>query len=313
MLRFIVARLAVLIPTFLGVTIVAFAFIRLLPGDPIRAPGRRARHHTRALARSCMAPARLRPAALASSTRIYLGGSPHGDLGTSICTTKPVLAEFLTLFPATRRAVDLRDHPRRPDRRAGRGHRRGQARLGLRPGADGDRRWSAIRCRSSGGACCSSSSSPASLGWTPVSGPDRRCIYFFKPVTGFMLIDSLLSGQTGAFQSALSPSDPADDRARHDSARGDRAADPLGDARGAQRGLCAHGARQGAAAVAGGRPACASQRADPGGHHDRAPGRRADGRRDPDRDHLLLAGHRQVDGRFDLPPRLPSRSRAGCC
>ena len=29
-------------------------------------------------------------------------------------------------------------------------------------------------------------------------------MYFFPPVTGFMLIDSLLSGQTGAFTSALS-------------------------------------------------------------------------------------------------------------
>jgi dipeptide transport system permease protein len=35
MFRFILGRLAVLIPTFIGVTIVSFAFIRLLPGDPI--------------------------------------------------------------------------------------------------------------------------------------------------------------------------------------------------------------------------------------------------------------------------------------
>jgi dipeptide transport system permease protein len=40
------------------------------------------------------------------------------------------------------------------------------------------------------------------LHWTPVSG--RIALnYFFQPVTGFMLIDSLLSGQKGAFQSAL--------------------------------------------------------------------------------------------------------------
>ena len=35
MLRFIAARLGVLIPTFIGVTIVAFMLIRLIPGDPI--------------------------------------------------------------------------------------------------------------------------------------------------------------------------------------------------------------------------------------------------------------------------------------
>jgi dipeptide transport system permease protein len=40
------------------------------------------------------------------------------------------------------------------------------------------------------------------LGWTPVSGR-ISLIYFFEPVTGFMLIDSLISGQDGAFGSAL--------------------------------------------------------------------------------------------------------------
>jgi dipeptide transport system permease protein len=40
------------------------------------------------------------------------------------------------------------------------------------------------------------------LHWTPVSG--RIAVtYFFQPVTGFMLIDSLLSDQAGAFASAL--------------------------------------------------------------------------------------------------------------
>jgi dipeptide transport system permease protein len=41
------------------------------------------------------------------------------------------------------------------------------------------------------------------LGWTPVSGR-ISLMYFFPSVTGFMLIDSLISGQAGAFRSALS-------------------------------------------------------------------------------------------------------------
>jgi dipeptide transport system permease protein len=41
------------------------------------------------------------------------------------------------------------------------------------------------------------------LAWTPVSGR-ISLLYFFPSVTGFMLIDSLLSGQKGAFASALS-------------------------------------------------------------------------------------------------------------
>ena len=35
MLRFILGRVAVLIPTFIGVSLIAFSFIRLLPGDPV--------------------------------------------------------------------------------------------------------------------------------------------------------------------------------------------------------------------------------------------------------------------------------------
>ncbi len=41
------------------------------------------------------------------------------------------------------------------------------------------------------------------LKWTPVSGR-ISLLYFFPQVTGFMLIDSLLSGQKGAFGSAVS-------------------------------------------------------------------------------------------------------------
>src|SRR5690606_16589628 len=40
------------------------------------------------------------------------------------------------------------------------------------------------------------------LGWTPVSG--RIALnFFFRPITGFMLIDSLLYGNFNAFVSAL--------------------------------------------------------------------------------------------------------------
>ena len=35
MLRFAVIRLGFLIPTFFGVTLIAFFFVRLIPGDPV--------------------------------------------------------------------------------------------------------------------------------------------------------------------------------------------------------------------------------------------------------------------------------------
>src|SRR3546814_13781873 len=41
------------------------------------------------------------------------------------------------------------------------------------------------------------------LGWTPVSGR-IDILHFFPTPTGFMLIDSLLSGEKGALKSALS-------------------------------------------------------------------------------------------------------------
>jgi dipeptide transport system permease protein len=40
------------------------------------------------------------------------------------------------------------------------------------------------------------------LGWTPVSGR-IAVLFFIEPVTGFLLIDSLLAGDWGAFVSAL--------------------------------------------------------------------------------------------------------------
>ena len=112
------------------------------------------------------------------------------------------------------------------------------------------------------------------LGWTPVSG--RIAIqYDIPPVTGFMLIDSLLAGDKGAFRSALLAPDPAGDRARHDPARGDRAHDALVDARGAARGLRAHRARQGRGRVRVVAHPRAAQRADPGRDDDRPADRHA--------------------------------------
>ena len=35
MLGFLLRRIGLLIPTFLGITIVSFGFVRVLPGDPV--------------------------------------------------------------------------------------------------------------------------------------------------------------------------------------------------------------------------------------------------------------------------------------
>ena len=99
MLRFVLTRLGHLIPTFIGVTIVAFAFIRLIPGDPIELlAGERSispERHAALMAQFGY------DKPLWQQYAIYLGDLLQGDLGKSIVTKRPVVEEFLTLFPAT--------------------------------------------------------------------------------------------------------------------------------------------------------------------------------------------------------------------
>src|SRR5690242_13700531 len=99
MWRFILRRAALVVPTFIGVTLLAFALIHLIPGDPVENlsgergmdPARRARLlHEFGLDRPL-------PVQYAD----YVGQVLRGDLGTSLTTHEPVLREFLTLFPAT--------------------------------------------------------------------------------------------------------------------------------------------------------------------------------------------------------------------
>jgi dipeptide transport system permease protein len=199
MLRFVLARLGVLIPTFLGVTVVAFMLIRLIPGDPIELlVGERGISPER----HAMLRAQFgfdKP--LWQQYLIYLGDLAHGDLGRSITTRQPVIEEFFTLFPAT---VEL----------AVAGILLGTL-IGLPAGViAGVNRASAFDHLLMG-ASLTGFSMPifwwgllliilfsGILGWTPVSGR-IDVIYYFEPVTGFLLIDSLLSGQEGAFKSAL--------------------------------------------------------------------------------------------------------------
>jgi dipeptide transport system permease protein len=199
MFRFVLARLGVLIPTFLGVTIVAFSLIRLIPGDPIELlvgeRGITAERHAMLRAQFGY------DQPLWRQYVTYLGDLAHGDLGKSIVTRQPVIAEFFTLFPAT---VEL----------AAAGILLGTL-IGLPAGViAGVNRGSAYD-HVLMGASLTGFSMPifwwgllliilfsGILQWTPVSGR-IGVLYYFEPVTGFLLIDSLLSGQEGAFKSAL--------------------------------------------------------------------------------------------------------------
>jgi dipeptide transport system permease protein len=131
----------------------------------------------------------------------YLGNVVQGDLGSSIVTKRPVLQEFGSLFPATLElslcAIIF------------------AIVLGIPAGVFAAVKRGTWFDQSVMGVALVGYSMPIfwwglllivlfsnTLHWTPVSGR-ISLMYFFKPVTGFMLIDSLLSGQAGAFKSAF--------------------------------------------------------------------------------------------------------------
>lgn len=200
MLRFIFGKLAYLVPTFIGITIVAFGFVRVLPGDPVLLmAGERGvspERHAQLMAQLGFD----RP--IWEQYLHYLWQLMHGDLGVSLITKKPVLTEFLTLFPATVElglcAIIL------------------ATLIGIPAGVLAAVKRGSWFDQLSMGTALVGYSMPifwwgllliimfsGILQWTPVSGR-ISLMYYFPPVTGFMLIDSLLSGDKGAFASAVS-------------------------------------------------------------------------------------------------------------
>lgn len=200
MWRFLFTRLSLVVPTFFGMTLLAFFLIRLVPGDPIETlAGERgidaARHAQLLHAYGLDQP-------LFTQYGIYIAKVLHGDLGKSIITQTPVLQEFLALFPATVElalcalAFALL--------------------LGIPAGVLAAVKRNSVYDHGLMGAALTGYSMPifwwglllillfsVQWGWTPVSG--RIAVaYFIEPRTGFLLIDSALSDEKGAFLSALS-------------------------------------------------------------------------------------------------------------
>ena len=99
MLSFIARRLGLLIPTFFGVTLLTFALIRLIPGDPVEVMmgERRVDPEMHAAAMHRLGLDKPLPAQYLD----YIGKLAQGDLGESLRTREGVWEEFLTLFPAT--------------------------------------------------------------------------------------------------------------------------------------------------------------------------------------------------------------------
>jgi peptide/nickel transport system permease protein len=97
-LRVIGKRLALLVPTLFGLSVLLFLWVRALPGGPATALlGERATPE--AVARVNELYGFDQPLILQYFT--YMGKLLQGDFGTSIITGRPVLSEFATRFPAT--------------------------------------------------------------------------------------------------------------------------------------------------------------------------------------------------------------------
>ncbi|AEC16766.1 ABC transporter permease subunit [Gallibacterium anatis] len=199
MFRFIFKRVAMVIPTFIGITLLTFALIHLIPGDPIEI-----RMGERGLSpeihQQMMHQLGL-DKSLPEQYFDYLKGIAHGDFGTSFKNNVPVLDEFLSLFPAT---IELAVFAILF-----------AVIIGIPIGILAAIKRGSIFDHSVMAISLTGYSMPifwwglllmllVSVQWnlTPVSGRiDAE--YWVDSVTGFMLIDSWLSGEPGAFKSAV--------------------------------------------------------------------------------------------------------------
>lgn len=99
MIRLFLRRLSVLVPTLLGVSVIAFSLIRLVPGDPVLLllGERGASPEVYAQARERLGFDK--PVLIQYFE--FVAGAVQGDLGTSIVSKAPVWQEFWARFPAT--------------------------------------------------------------------------------------------------------------------------------------------------------------------------------------------------------------------
>ncbi|WP_428242602.1 ABC transporter permease subunit [Gynuella sp.] len=200
MLVFLFRRLMLVIPTFFGITLLTFSLIHMIPGDPITVmAGERGVTD----ARRAELEAQLgldQP--LPIQYLHYIKGVLQGDFGKSLVTREPVLSEFFTLFPATMELAFCASII--------------AILIGLPLGVIAAVRRGSIFDHSVMTVSLAGYSMPifwwgllliilfsVTLGWTPVSGRISATMWIDEN-TGFMLIDTLMSDEEGAFISALS-------------------------------------------------------------------------------------------------------------
>lgn len=200
MIKYLIKRAALTLPTFIALMFVTFAMIRLVPGDPIEV-----RRGERGITPERLADLRHEMGLdqpVWKQFLDYVWALLHGDFGTSIVSKTPITTEFFTLFPAT---VELTlcamvfaiaiAVPAGVIAAAKRGSIYDQSMMGVAlVGYSMPLFWWGLML-----ILLMSNT----LHLTPVSGRVDLIKYFYPQVTGFFLIDSLLSGEKGAFLDAM--------------------------------------------------------------------------------------------------------------
>ncbi|SEQ90331.1 dipeptide transport system permease protein [Rosenbergiella nectarea] len=202
MLQFIFRRLGLVIPTFIGITLLTFAFVHLIPGDPIMImAGERGispeRHALLMHQFGLDLP-------IWKQYFIYIKGVLHGDLGISLSSRTPVWSEFIPRFQAT---LEL-----------------GVCAMlfaivvGIPVGIIAAVKRGSIFDHTAVSISLAGYSMPifwwgimlimfvsVKLNLLPVSGRISDVVFLddSKPLTGFMLIDTLLWGEPGDFKDAI--------------------------------------------------------------------------------------------------------------
>lgn len=199
MLSLFVRKLLGVLPTFIGITLLAFFLIRLVPGDPIEVMAGERQLDPAVHAAMMHSMGLDKP--LVEQYGDYLGRLVQGDFGKSFVSREAVSKEFVALFPAT---VELAASALLL-----------ATLVGMALGIVAALRRGSWVDQGVMGVATVGHSMPVfwwglmlimffsvTLGWTPVSG--RIAIeYDIIPHTGFMLIDALLSDEAGAWTSSL--------------------------------------------------------------------------------------------------------------
>ncbi len=202
MLQFILRRLGLVIPTFIGITLLTFAFVHMIPGDPVTIMagerGISAERHAQLMAEMGL------DKPLYQQYFHYVTNVLHGDLGTSLKSRISVWEEFVPRFKAT---LEL-----------GLCAMLFAVIVGIPVGVLAAVRRGSVFDHTAVGISLTGYSMPifwwgmmlimlvsVQLNLTPVSGRISDTVFLDDslPLTGFMLIDTLIWGEPGDFIDAV--------------------------------------------------------------------------------------------------------------